>query len=253
MQISSVNKADFDERIIPDKTPKGIISIHLARYEFARNHCEGKRVLDVACGVGYGSEYLSQFSEQVVGVDLSEEAVQYAQKRYQRDNIQFFAQDACKLQIEGGPFDVACSFETIEHLPSVEPYLKNIVNVLKDEGVYIVSSPYVSKTTLSPENPYHIQEWSPKDFELLLQNYFSEISLFGQQRKQSRFHQILQKLDFFKLRHKFNLLKWTNPVVKAVGTTPFSDMDISDFSFLENDFKRADYIIGICKKPKKVN
>ena len=60
----------YDERIIPDKTPVGIYSIHLKRYEFAKTYMKGKLILDVACGVGYGARYLSDAGNRVIGVEI---------------------------------------------------------------------------------------------------------------------------------------------------------------------------------------
>ena len=58
------------ERIIPAETTPGIVALHLKRYQFARKYIIGKHVLDVACGVGYGSLHLADVCRQVVGADI---------------------------------------------------------------------------------------------------------------------------------------------------------------------------------------
>jgi 2-polyprenyl-3-methyl-5-hydroxy-6-metoxy-1,4-benzoquinol methylase len=67
------------ERFIPG-TPGEIWVEHWHRYHFAARWCEGKRVLDVACGEGYGSALLARGASRVTGVDISPEAVAHAQK-----------------------------------------------------------------------------------------------------------------------------------------------------------------------------
>jgi len=62
---------------------------HLHRYYFASKFVEGKRVLDLACGEGYGSYILSKSAEHVVGVDIDELTIKHASCKYIRDNLEF--------------------------------------------------------------------------------------------------------------------------------------------------------------------
>src|SRR4051812_7358615 len=83
------------ERLIPkqladDPASRRLMEIHVRRYEEAARFVRGQRVLDIACGVGYGSQLLGRGgAEQVVGVDLSPDAIRYAQAHYLMPNIQF--------------------------------------------------------------------------------------------------------------------------------------------------------------------
>ena len=236
----------FDERIIPDQTDKGIISIHLKRYAFARPFCESKKVLDLACGSGYGTHYLAPFVKQIVGVDCSEEAVEYGRRRYAHPSVTFEVMDACNLSFPDGYFDVVCSFEAIEHVRNFETYLAEVRRVLKHDGIYFVSTPCVSKTTEHPENPFHFQEWSPPDFRKLLERYFSSVRLYGQKRKESMLHRILRKADPWNLHAKLKFPRLTNTLSRMTGTTGFAEMGLSDFEIVEENFKAADYVIGFC-------
>src|SRR5450759_894493 len=92
---------------------------HASRYVFAAPLCIGKRVLDVACGEGYGAFMLArQGATEVIGVDISDEAIAIARHRFARDDVQFLIGDVLDLPAllgEQPPFDVIVSFETIEH------------------------------------------------------------------------------------------------------------------------------------------
>lgn len=179
-------RGGYPERIIRDDTAIGIVTIHLKRYEFARPYCMGKRVLDVACGVGYGAHYLARGALQVVGVDIDPEAITYARRRYgDLSNLSFIEGDATALKLRDHSFDVVCSFETIEHLADVQAYLREVQRVLVPKGLYIVSTPVVPHSTRTPSNPHHYQEWSPEDFRAVLLHYFSHIELFSQTRRET--------------------------------------------------------------------
>ena len=129
------------ERIIPDETAPGIVAIHLKRYDFARRYVQGRRVLDVACGVGYGSRYLADIAASVVGVDLDPAATSYAKAHYaDLENVNFIQGDALKLPFDTHSFEVICSFETIEHVPDAPQFLKEVCRLLTPDGIFIVSN-----------------------------------------------------------------------------------------------------------------
>jgi cyclopropane fatty-acyl-phospholipid synthase-like methyltransferase len=76
------------ERFVPEV--HGNIELeHRHRYLQACSIAQGKVVLDIASGEGYGSAMLAEHAYQVIGVDISELAVAHAQQRYQRDNLEY--------------------------------------------------------------------------------------------------------------------------------------------------------------------
>lgn len=153
---------------------------HIGRYVFAAQFVEGKVVLDIACGTGYGASYLmNKGAKMVVGGDYSEEAVQYAKLHYQRDNLRFLCADAQQMPFCDKFFDVIVSFETIEHLERYEDFLKGCKRVLKDDGIFICSTPN-GKGRFGYKNPWHIREFSTEELYELLAKHFGEIRLYGQ-------------------------------------------------------------------------
>lgn len=233
------------ERIDPLGVPKGILSVHQIRYEFAKQFCSGKIVLDIACGVGYGSEMLAHVAQYVIGCDLSKDAIDFARANYQRSNLTCLVEDARTLSFRDGVFDTVVSFETIEHLTDIPQYLKEVCRVLKPGGTYVVSTPKVRRTTRTPKNPHHTVEFSEEDFRILLEKYFPAVELYGQVRAQGHFHYWLQKLDVFGFRHYLpNGLRWA--VDRKLGTTPFEEMDLSDQRIVKSDLRRAHDMIAVC-------
>lgn len=241
-----MNKTNsYPERIIPEQTSGGPLSSHMKRYGFAKSFCTDKIVLDTACGVGYGSYYLSEVAKEVIGIDISENAVTYAKEHYRRENIQFRLMDAQRLEFPDKYFDVVCSFELLEHLKDPERYLTEVKRVLKKGGICIISTPRAKKTIYSPKNPYHKQEFSQRDFGNLLKKYFNQADIFGQRRLQSSRHYYLQKIDFFHLRAWLPAFA-RRKICHALSTNSWDEASPEDFVINKERINRATELIGVC-------
>lgn len=156
---------------------------HWHRYLFAQSFARGKRVLDVACGEGYGSHLLSRLADQVVGVDVSAEVVAHANRRYGTSpNLSYLVGDCERLDLPDASFDVVVSFETIEHVSGQEAVLAGIRRVLKPEGILIMSSP--NKKTYSDDrnyrNEFHVKEFYGREFVDFLRPHFRSVRIYGQ-------------------------------------------------------------------------
>jgi ubiquinone/menaquinone biosynthesis C-methylase UbiE len=176
------------ERLILGKGSNATQEHHLARYHFCADHVRGKVVLDVACGAGYGSQILKKAgAKNVTGVDVSKESIAFAKKEYGMPGISFIASDATKLRaIKTHSIDVAVSFETIEHLPMPELFLKELNRVMKLDATLIISNPdprLSSKYNLpraKPENPFHFKEYTESELIAMLAPYWGTVRMFGQ-------------------------------------------------------------------------
>src|SRR5689334_5420887 len=102
------------ERLSKEAGPYSLTH-HLHRYAVAAELCKGKCVVDLASGEGYGSNLISQWAKNVIGVDISEQAVQHASRTYKRPNLEFRLGSATKIPLPDKSVDIVVSFETIEH------------------------------------------------------------------------------------------------------------------------------------------
>jgi O-antigen biosynthesis protein len=173
------------ERVVPGKTPQTIYDEHIYRYIFAASLAENKVVLDVACGTGYGGGYMvEKGAAEVVGVDISMLAVDYAQERLGRNNkASFICADAIRLPFVDNAFDIVVSFETIEHIRQYRKFLTECRRVLKENGLLICSTPnrkIFSPSLAKPINTFHVKEFWPEEFYHLLRRYFADTTLYGQ-------------------------------------------------------------------------
>ena len=114
---------------------------HVHRYVFARELVAGRRVLDAACGEGYGSALLAETASRVSGVDVSAQAVEHATERYSAANLEFHQADCLALPFPDDQFDCVVSFETLEHLENHEQLLAEFRRVLRPGGFLLVSTP----------------------------------------------------------------------------------------------------------------
>ena len=148
------------ERFVPG-TPGEIWVEHWHRYHFASRWAAGRRVLDVACGEGYGSALLARHAASVVGIDISQQAIDHARGAYAGvANLEFRCAPCTALPVEAATIDLAVSFETIEHIEAQEEFLDEVARVLGPEGVLLLSCPnkleYSDKRGYA--NEFHVRE-----------------------------------------------------------------------------------------------
>lgn len=169
------------ERFVP--TEHGVIrQEHLHRYAWCLPFVEGKDVLDVASGEGYGSAMLASKARSVHGVDISDEAVAHAAERYAAvDDLTFLQGSAAALPLADDSVDVVISFETIEHLMEQEEMMSEIRRVLRSDGVLIMSSPNkeVYSDRAGYHNDFHVKELYQAEFQSLVERYFPAWRLCG--------------------------------------------------------------------------
>lgn len=135
---------------------------HVSRYIHAASKIRpGDKVLDAACGMGYGTAVLAACSPgaSFIGVDIDQDSIAYADANYAAGNtaMTFQASDVTNMTfIEDHSIDAVVSFETIEHVPDYEAFLKEVKRVLKPDGRLIASVPHLwcDETGRDP-NPYH--------------------------------------------------------------------------------------------------
>lgn len=169
------------ERFIP--TEEGKIQLeHYHRYAVVRDLVAGKRVLDIACGEGYGSSMLAEVAVAVTGVDISNEAVLHAEATYVKPNLTYLEGSATALPFADASFEVVVSFETIEHLAGQAEMVSELRRVLRPEGILIISSPNrpVYSEESGEHNEFHVKELDFAEFDALLKVQFPAVRYLGQ-------------------------------------------------------------------------
>jgi len=180
---------DFEftgERFVPGIAGE-IAHEHWHRYAFARRFIAGKRVLDVACGEGYGSGLIADLAAHVVGVDIDAEAIEHARAKYaSRSNLRFERASATELPLPDQSIDVVISFETIEHLAKADQprMLAECARVLQAPGMLVLSAPNRPEYSDARgyRNPFHLHEHDRDELEGLLKREFPASRWYRQRR-----------------------------------------------------------------------
>ena len=164
------------ERFVPGVAGE-IVYEHVHRYAFARSFAHGRRVLDAACGEGYGTALLAAVAQSAVGVDIDAEAVLRARETCRgRGNVRFAEGSVAALPLPDASVDLVVSFETIEHLAAVDQprMIAEFARVLAPGGLLLLSSPnrpeYSDARNYS--NPFHLHELDRDELAQLLDPSF---------------------------------------------------------------------------------
>ncbi len=168
------------ERMVPEKADADVFWEHVYRYRFACPHVRNKRVLDIACGEGYGSAaLLNSGARSIIGVDISQEACDHARKKY---GIDARVGSAEEIPLPDQSVDVIVSFETIEHVPNPKKFLDECLRVLVTDGKLIISTPdkNIYKIVGEQNNPFHCSELTEAEFTAILRERFAHCQLFTQ-------------------------------------------------------------------------
>jgi len=230
------------ERTLPDVPEENYwFQRHLAVYEWIAARTAGKRVVDMACGEGYGSDVLARSAASVVGVDANPDAHEHARLRYVRPNLRY-ERDLVESFAE--PCDAVVFLQTIEHVQDAGAILEHFKAMLAPGGVAYVSTPNL--LTLAPpgaeksDNPWHVREYRAEEFRALCEGHFERVELLGLfHTRKLRAHEIAIRLGWDRL-HK--ALRLTGPFYDRF--TPA--ISSADFKLGEGNLERALDFLAVC-------
>ena len=167
--------------VVPEEHDARFVAQHLAAYAFARRLMQGKRVLEVGFGEGYGANYLAEVAADITGVDTAPGNIPRAQAKYHRPNLHFRQMDACRLAFDDGAFEMVGSFQVIEHIPepNLLTHLREIHRVLAPNGLYCCSTLNLEHN-MKPGKPYeklpyHEKEFTGPELRALLEQVFPRV------------------------------------------------------------------------------
>jgi SAM-dependent methyltransferase len=182
------------ERLEPGtKEWDAFYSNHIQRYQFALdqiNRSDTGKILDAACGAGFGSHFLAENTKhKVVGIDNDSAALNIANRQFKSETVEFIKDDCNTMECvrKFAPFEYVVSFETLEHLPEPDCFLKNVFNLLKPGGTLVLSTP--NKSVTSPGGKinwaFHEKEYTAAELtEALVTAGFTDIQFYGQRFNQ---------------------------------------------------------------------
>ena len=170
------------ERVIPGEVDADLLNEHVARYVFAARLAGGRRVLDAGCGSGYGAAMLARTAREVLGIDISQPAIDFAREHYRVANLRFERASCLEIPAADGSFDLVAGFEIIEHLEEWGAFLREVRRVVVPEGYFVVSTPnrlyyQEARADLGP-NPFHVHEFEYQEFRSELEAVFPKVAMY---------------------------------------------------------------------------
>jgi SAM-dependent methyltransferase len=175
------------ERVIPGAVEPDLWNEHVSRYYFAREFAPNRRLLDIGCGAGYGTNLVGALAAQGVGIDISPETIEYA-IRHAQNGVRFCVASADALPFPDRSFDLISAFEVIEHISGWKALVSEAARALTQDGVFLVSTPnksYYAETRQSVgPNPFHIHEFEMEEFRSALKEAFSHVTLLAQNHQE---------------------------------------------------------------------
>jgi SAM-dependent methyltransferase len=215
------------ERTLPDVPEENYwYRRHLAVYDWIAARVHGRRVVDLACGEGYGSAVLRRTAASVVGVDANPEAFEHARARYTRAAVRF---ERDMVETWRGDVDCVVFLQTIEHVHDPDAVLDHVRELVGPSGVAYVSTPNV--LTLAPKgaersgNPWHLVEYRPEEFRALCARHFVRVDLLGLfHARKLRAHQVaIERLGWDAVHARLGLTErfygWFTPAISASDFT----------------------------------
>lgn len=227
------------ERTLPDVPEENYwYRRHLVVYEWIAERVAGQRVVDLACGEGYGSGVLGTTAADVIGVDANPEAFAHAEAKYTNEKVSFRRE---LVESFREPRDAIVFLQTIEHIADPDALLKGFAEVAP---VAYISTPNL--LTLAPEgaeksdNPWHIKEYRLEEYRALLEPHFSRVEIHGlSYAGKLRWHEHALSLGWDKVHETLGLTKpfydWFTPAIAA-----------SDFKLTTTNLESALDFIAVC-------
>jgi SAM-dependent methyltransferase len=251
--VPLIQQLPFDgERVVPEnyKNNRLLFYYHWARYAYARSFLtRGDAVVDIACGSGYGTYELAAIAGQVTGVDVSEEAINYARVRFASGNIKYVLGDASKIDsIVSERVDAVVSFETIEHLDgsAQQLFVRGVASRLAEKGIFIVSTPntLIYSQGQPTTNRFHAHELTPDEFKALLEQHFEVVLLFGQRKFSGS---TAKGISLLAANFLFTFVRGAWRRFQFNGDL---SQQISDFEFTNIGIEECPFLMAICKRPR---
>jgi 2-polyprenyl-3-methyl-5-hydroxy-6-metoxy-1,4-benzoquinol methylase len=232
------------ERTLPDVPEENYwFQRHLVVYEWIAARAHGRRIVDLACGEGYGSGVLGRTARSVVGVDANPDAYEHARAKYTSDTVSF---ERDMIELWQGDVDCVVFLQTIEHVQDPDAVLERVRELIGPSGVAYVSTPNV--LTLAPAgaersgNPWHVREYRPEQYAALCARHFRSVDMLG------LFH--ARKLR----AHQFAIerLGWDALHARLRITSRFYDrftpaISVRDFALRRGDLSRALDLLAVLR------
>ena len=250
---------------------------HKKAYDFVKDEIKDKKILEIGCGSGFGSNILSEYAKDVYAIDIDRDAIEKAKENNKKGNIRFYNIDVLKgLPFEQNSFESVVCFQVFEHIDpqKTKHFLSEIARILKNSGKLFLTTPNRKIRLLffqKPLNKYHKKEYSAKSLRKSLERVFAQVSVYGlrarkdieeieyQRAKQNYFYTFIKRpiknLLPEKMKNKLDrkiIPDKKNPRKKSTNVD-MNNITTGDFYLSEKDMDKSLDLYAICIKRDDVS
>jgi SAM-dependent methyltransferase len=219
----------FNESVWPG-VRNDLFVAHESIYVFASQFAAGARVLDAACGTGYGTaRLLASGAVSIDGVDIDVATVRYARRHSPDSRVRFQVGDLEKQPLPLGSFDLVVSSNTLEHLRRPDSFLQRLASSLAPGGRVVVALPPIyseSDLAVHARIAYHRSSLSVRAWHDLFRSLGWSVTLFGQ-----------------RLAAEFGTPDFTSPYSSRLRAEDFSFVPLGLDAFYEKPSIGAIYVL----------
>jgi len=264
------NVSKTAERIVPknfkSKEEYLIYLRHLFAYSYSRDQMQKENiVLEIGCGEGYGTHFISEKISKIIGLDIDNDTIKRASEEYQSEFCIFQKYDGIKIPFEDNVFDIVVSFQVVEHIKDDENFISEAYRVLKRGGLFILTTPnriHRLKSDQKPWQKFHIREYSAMQLRELLCNVFINVEILGIRGKlpvqEIELKRVLQCRNIA-LRDPFNIRLL---IPRSIRISIFKlikreqktnrnflrEYFMEDFFIIKENIEESIDLVGVCKK-----
>lgn len=261
------------ERMLPEKvsglTEELMLIRHLFAYELVKSKLNVNNIcLDLGCGVGYGTFLLSKAVKNIMGIDISKKAVNYANSKYGASNCQFMIYDGLHVNYVDESFDVIVSFQVIEHVDNDINFIKEVYRLLRPGGSFFLTTPnkiFRLFPLQKPWNRFHIREYYPFELRELLSNSFKYVEILGicgsneivdmenrrihriQKKQKSLLNKLVPSILISNMGSSLKRLAMSNSL-NEINSMEKKMFDSKSYFLTHDDVYRSLDLFAVCKK-----
>ncbi len=258
-----------DPASIQSPYERALLARHIFAYCWVTGHFikEGDKVLEIGCGEGYGSAIIAKKAGRVTAVDTAKDTVLHAAAKYAAVNLDFLVHDGVRLPFPDAGFDIAVSFQVIEHIADTAAFVREAARVLKPGGRLYLTTPnrvHRLKEGQKPWYKFHVREFSAAELPAVLSPFFGRCEVkfitvpqeyYEMEKKVARIATLAQKLDPLGLRNlvPYSFKQAVFGLISRKSEPGKFEPKASDFSVINEDRNGLDLWIeaALCPPGKE--
>lgn len=217
---------DYDHLRFEEKGKNANDLIEIPNFKKIMPDVKDKTILDLGCGYGIMDKYYKELgAKEILGIDISSHMIEIANKEYKLDGIEYMVMPMEEISNLDKKFDIVMSSLAFHYVENYEKLIKDIYNLLNDNGVLVFSIEHPMTTCFKPTK--NIKK-SHIEFDNKYYGLFSDYNREGERIKKwndrdvTFYHRNMETIinTLIKNEFKINKIMEPKPSEEAVKIIP---------------------------------